>query len=223
MRDIPLNGTIVDLPGDVRVSARDTNGMLSLTNINISALGRLVDLLGDGKANSEVFKNSLLDWTDADTLVRVNGAEEQEYRMLGKPYGPRNYPVQYAQEVSLVNGMDDELSKKILPHLTILTVTGFNPNTASVEVLRAYLDIDKETADTVEAYIAAKPVLSDLELFSLTGRRIFNDESVNFFPSGLLELTIQAGKPRTEYTIRAGIDLRQNSTLPFAVVYWKEG
>ena len=68
-----------------------------------------------------------------------------------------------------------------------------------------------------------RPILSDLELFALTGRTIASTiEGLYFFPVRLLEVTVSAGKPRPYYTIRAGVDMNQNAITPYSVVYWNE-
>ena len=66
-------------------------------------------------------------------------------------------------------------------------------------------------------------VMSDNELFALTGRVISNSgDGVYFFPAPFVEMTINAGYPRSIYTIKAGLDLRQNIRSPYGVLYWRE-
>ena len=71
-----------------------------------------------------------------------------------------------------MKGMDGELYGKLEPYFTILPATGFNPNTAGDEVLKAYLNINEETLKPLREYLAQRNVRSDVELFALTGRRI---------------------------------------------------
>jgi general secretion pathway protein K len=107
--------------------------------------------------------------------------------------------------------------------LTLLPSTGFNPNTASDEVLMAYLDINEESLKVLKDYMSQKPLISDMELFALTGRRITTaGDGMYFFPSPFIEVTVSAGRPRSLYTIRAGLDTRQNMSFPYGVLYWRE-
>jgi len=46
------------------------------------------------------------------------------------------------EELTLIRGVDADLYKRIYTFLTILPNTGFNPNTASDSVLKAFLSID---------------------------------------------------------------------------------
>jgi len=219
---IPLNGTEVNLSDDITVEVQDSNGMLSLTTINTLALGRLLTYFGADQKEVDIFIDSLLDWIDPDDLTRINGAEKDWYSYQGLKYAPRNYPLQYKEEIKLIRGMKPELYEKIEPYLTLLPQTGFNPNTAKDPVLRAYLDIDNDTLKVLKEYLQTKPISSDAELYSLTGRRIVTDEGVYFFPSRYVELRIKVGKPKPFYTIKAGLYLQENLNTPYTTLYWKE-
>jgi len=219
---IPLNGTEVNLSDDITVEVQDSNGMLSLTTINTLALRRLLTYFGADQKEVDIFIGSLLDWIDPDDLTRINGAEKDWYSSQGLKYAPRNYPLQYKEEIKLIRGMKPELYEKIEPYLTLLPQTGFNPNTAKDPVLIAYLDIDNDTLKVLKEYLQTKPVYSDAELYSLTGRRIVTDEGVYFFPSRYVELKIKVGKPKPFYTIKAGLYLQENLNTPYTALYWKE-
>ncbi len=218
--NIPLNGNEVTVKEGVKISIRESNGMLSLTTLKGSAMERLIELLSGEDATG--IKESYLDWIDKDRLHRINGAEDSYYNSNGLPYKPRNYPIQYKDEFVLIKGMNKEIFRKIEPHITILPSLGFNPNTASEAVLKAYLNIDDEVVKSLKDYIARKPVSSDAVLLSLTGRRITTDEGTFFYPSPYLEVTIKVGIPDTVYTIHAGINTRWNLTFPYSVIYWRE-
>jgi len=219
---LPLNGQKVLLSDDLYVQAQDSNGMLSLTSLDPSGMDRLIKRFG-GLDDTSGIMNSYLDWIDEDNFARVNGAEEFYYKGQGLPYGPRNYPIQYKEEIEWVRGMNRKLYDRIEPFLTLLPSTGFNPNTASDGVLMAYLNIDEESLRNLKNYMAKMPVTSDTELFALTGRTITaRGEGLFFFPAPFTEVTISIGRPRSIYTIKAGLDMRQNMRSPYGVLYWKE-
>jgi general secretion pathway protein K len=222
LKTLPLDGQKVSLSDGLFVQARDSNGMLSLVNMNMAAFERLIKKVGGLDYTSDIM-NSYLDWIDDDNFARINGAEEYHYRSQGLPYAPRNYPIQYKEEMEWINGMDKKLYAKIEPYLTMLPSTGFNPNTASDELLMAYLDISEESLKNLKDYMSKKTVISDTELFALAGRSITTSrEGVYFFPSTFIEITVSAGSPRSIYTIKAGLDTRQNIRSPYGVLYWRE-
>jgi len=223
VQTIPLDGTPVDLPGNVSIRLQDANGLISLARFDENVVQRLIKAVRPQEAGSVVITDSLLDWIDPDHFERPNGAEDLFYKMADKPYTARNYALQYKEELGFIRGMDPELYRKIAPHTTLLPNLGFNPNTASDEVLMAYLAINNDAVKKLRDYMGQRPVLSDTELFGLTGRTIASTvEGVYFFPVRWLEVTVSSGKPRAYYTIRAGVDLRQNPISPYNVVYWNE-
>jgi len=218
---IPLNSTKVSVKETITVKMQDSNGLVSLSSFNKDILGRLIKHWTTDQRAATI-TDSLLDWIDPDKLSRINGAEDQFYRAEGKPYTPRNYPLQYKEEISLVRGMDYALFTTLSPYVTMLPSTGFNPNTAPNEILMAYLDIGTETLQNLRGYMANRAISSDLEIFSFTGKRIVLDEGVNFFPSQFWEVTIEAGTPHPLYTIHAGIDMSNGVSSPYSIIYWKE-
>ncbi len=222
LKEVPINGREVKTAGGVTIKVQDSNGMISLSSPDPSALKRLIALTtGEDKRGTTII-DSYLDWIDQDDLVRLHGAEKGFYRSLTQHYEPRNYPIQYIEEFSLIKGMDKEVFDKLSMHVTLLPSTGFNPNSASLEVLMAYLDIDRPVANTLMDYISKKPVTSDPELFALAGRLIERTEGINFYPSRFFDILIGAGSPKTLYSIRSGLDVRPLVRFPYSVVYWKE-
>jgi len=222
IKSIPLDGGEVSFLEDLAVKAQDANGILSVTTIKTLPLKRLLTYFGVDSQNADIFIDSILDWIDQDDFTRINGAEKQWYSSQGFNYEPRNYQIQNKEELKLIRGLSPEIYSKIEPYITILPATGFNPNTASDPVLISYLDIGNDTLNVLKEYMKTKPVTSDSELYSLTGRRIVQEEGLYFFPSSFLEITVQAGKPKPFYTIKAGIDLRENIYYPYSIIYWKE-
>jgi hypothetical protein len=222
LKTLPLDGQKVSLLDDLYVQAQDSNGMLSLVSLNTAAMERLIKKVG-GLDNASGITDSYLDWIDTSSFARINGAKEFYYRGQGLPYVSRNYAIQYKDEFELIKGVGKELYSKIEPYLTILPSLGFNPNTASDEVLMAYLDINEDSLKGLKEYMSKKAISSDLELFALTGRKIASDvEGIYFFPSPFIEITVSVGKPRSIYTIKAGLDIRQNFSFPYSVLYWRE-
>lgn len=222
---LPLNGQPIPLIKDeLSVRIQESNGLLSLVNLDIGALQRLLKMKGglDDPSASGII-NSFFDWIDPDNLVRVNGAEAFYYKGEGKPYTPRNFALQFKEELEWIKGIGRPLFQKIASQVTTLPVTGFNPNTASDDVLTAYLNLTPETLQVLKEAMVQKPLSSDAELLALTGRKIgIQGEGYPFFPSPFLEVTVQVGQPRGLFAIRAGLDIRQDLHSPFRVLYWVE-
>jgi len=214
---IPLDNSSVPLTENVNVRIQDSNGMFSLATLNTEAAKRMIQRLLPME-NSSIPVNSLLDWTDEDDLTRVNGAEVSFYRKEGSSYLPRNYALQYPEEFGFVRGMSPEGYERLRSSLTLLPATGFNPNTATDDVMLSCLDISEDTLKRIKAYKAETGIITDSALQVLTGRKITTAAS----PSLYMDVTVNAGQPKSMYSIHAGLSLKQNNFAPYSVLYWRE-
>jgi len=213
--------SMISLP--VSISLQDTNGLLSLTNFDQEAFDRLLKFKGVAEDKRRIIIDSILDWTDPDDLVRLKGAEKDYYKNEGLPYSPRNYQIQYLEELMLIRGIDEELYKKIEPFVTILPNSGFNPNTAPKDILRAYLDIeDEKTLNNLSSFLENGTILNHGQLFQLTGKALALKKEITFVPSQVLLIKIKVGHPLPLYTLTIGLDLRKKTRGPFEILLWKE-
>lgn len=221
IKTIPLNGDEIVLADDIRVRIRDTSGMMSLFDIDRNVLERLIKNTGL-VANPSIPADSFLDWTDKDDLSRLSGAEKDYYERERLPYIPRNYAIQYVDEIRFIRGFTPELWAKIQPFLTLMPSSGLNPNTASDSVLKAYLDISDDSLRNLREYLSQKVIWSDTELYSLVGRRIQTEESPCYVPSFNVDISLSVGQPRSLYKIRTGLNIIQKPLAPYTVYYWIE-
>lgn len=230
---LPLNGEWVWLKREdigvgtrrpVRVSMQDTNGLLSLVNLDPLVFSNLLKILQVSEERRRVIVDSLIDWVDRDDYVRLNGAEAEYYRKEGKNYRPRNYAIQYLEELKLIRGMDEALFQRIAPYLTLLPNTGLNPNTSKKEVVQAYLGLeDEKVLENLMNFLKREAIHNELQLFQLTGRLIHFPEGAYFFPSGYCVVRILVGpEEKPLYTIETGVSLRHKIYFPYEIFYWIE-
>ncbi len=87
--------------------------------------------------------DAILDWRDPNREHRLNGAEEDFYRGLERPYSSKDGPLDSLEELLLIRGMREEYfygtGEGPAPLRNVLTVypVTFNPSTAPPEVLKA--------------------------------------------------------------------------------------
>ena len=118
LTSIPLNGKEVSLADDLYVKVQESNGLLSLININSQAIERLIKNVAQVE-NTSIPINSLLDWIDFSDVARINGAGKSYYREQQLPYQTRNYALQYKEEITFVRGIGRDIYTKIekrIPH-----------------------------------------------------------------------------------------------------------
>lgn len=99
----------------------------------------------------------IMDWRDADDLVRLNGAETDYYDSLSPPYEARNGPFYSLEEIQLVKGVSEAMYYGYggKPGLKDLLTEGrggatrFDINSAPAGILMAFLEITAEDAQQI--------------------------------------------------------------------------
>jgi len=138
----------------VRVEMRDESAKIDVNTASDALLRGLLLSIGLQDEEASRLLDAILDWRDADSLKRPNGAEEPEYRAAGLSYRPANAPFQALEELQLVLGMRPEIYRRLAPLLTVYSrLPGINPTVASREVLLA---IPGMTSDVVDDYITRR-------------------------------------------------------------------
>jgi len=138
----------------VRIEMRDESAKIDVNTASDALLRGLLLSIGLQDDEASRLLDAILDWRDADSLKRPNGAEETEYRAAGLSYRPGNAPFQALEELQLVLGMRPEIYRRLAPLLTVYSrLPGVNPTVASREVLLA---IPGLTSDVVDDYIARR-------------------------------------------------------------------
>jgi len=87
----------------------DEDGKVNINTAKAEQLRRL--FLDSGVDTEEVstIVDSILDWRDENSLHRLNGAEEDYYTSLERPYSSKDGPFSTIEELLLVKGMTPEI------------------------------------------------------------------------------------------------------------------
>jgi general secretion pathway protein K len=151
------DGTAYDWTFDgvpVKVEIRDESAKIDINAAPDLLLRGLFVSAGVTDEEAPKLVDAILDWRDADSLKRPNGAEEPEYRAAGLSYRPANAPFQAIEELQLVLGMRSEIYRRIAPLITVFSrQQGVNTQAAVREVLLA---IPGMTAEVVDDYLARR-------------------------------------------------------------------
>jgi general secretion pathway protein K len=138
----------------VTVEIRDESAKIDINTASDALLRGMFLSIGMPDEDAAKIVDAILDWRDADSFTRPNGAEEPEYRAAGLPYKPANAPFQAIEELQLVLGMRPEIYRRIAPMITVFSrQAGVNPALASRDVL---LSIPGTTSDGVDQFIALR-------------------------------------------------------------------
>ncbi len=106
---------------------------------------------------AETLRDSLIDWLDPDGNITGLGAEDADYEALSVPYVAANALMTNKSELRLINGIEPNILRSILPFVCVIPDPQFNSlqlniNTLTEEnaaVLAAMLNLDVEDASRI--------------------------------------------------------------------------
>jgi general secretion pathway protein K len=119
----------------------DEDGKLNINNTSLPQLRYIIKSVGVDITMVDIIADSIIDWRDTNELHMLNGAEEDYYRSLERPYSCKDGPFDIIDELLLVRGVTPEIFKGLAPYLTSWSSGRININTASREVLEAVFGI----------------------------------------------------------------------------------
>jgi len=133
----------------IRIRLLSEAGKIAINKADQTALQSLMALAPVDSEQQGKLVNAILDWRDADNLVRLDGAEKEEYQEAGLNYQPRNKPFESTEELQLVLGMNKTVLAWLDPLVTIYSVQPhINYQVASKEVLQAIPGLDAGLIDS---------------------------------------------------------------------------
>lgn len=137
--DIELDGRYYRTADGTFVSYQDAGGLFNLQRASYSEVLGLLVALGVTQGKAAMLADTLLDYTDTDSLIRVNGAEEAEYAAAKLP-PPRNAPLLMASELQRIVGwrdLDATTMRAVLDNVYVGTLNVVNRHTVKAPALAA--------------------------------------------------------------------------------------
>jgi general secretion pathway protein K len=179
---IPIEG------GEVQGLITDQQGLFNLNNLvrngaasapEVMRLQRLLDALG----LPQELAGAVVDWMDANSEVSANGAEDEYYLALAKPYRCANRPLADVGELARVKGFDANILKRLEPFVTALpeSNTALNVNFAPAEVLVATLPgLSLQDARRIATQVKSTPFKTTAEFLQQLPKSVTQDGTMNF-------------------------------------------
>ncbi len=146
--DIELDGRYYRTGDGTYVRYQDAAGLLNLRRASSGELLGLLRALGIPEAKAARLADTLLDYTDADDLVRLNGAESADYNAAKMP-PPRNAPLLMPTELQRIidwRELDAETMRTVLDNVCVSTINAVNRYTVKAPVLAAVSGADIDMA-----------------------------------------------------------------------------
>jgi len=181
--------------GKTLVQLQDNRGLLNLNIVDDGRLQRFLGLMGIPADQRGHLIDTLRDYTDADNLHRLNGAEKEDYLALGLP-PPTNDKLITPWEAKRIIGWRDYPQLWQNGRLANMTTTslsvGINPNTAPAEVLATLPGITEEIAQVIIARRKLFPIINEAQIVAITSvplNQAFGAGGVVVIPSDAIRIT----------------------------------
>ena len=201
--------------GGALVRFQDTRGLINLNLGFPSDIYTLLGAFGVAAADRDALIDKLLDYLDADTFRRLNGAEAPQYQEAGLD-PPANAPLRTPWEVRRILGWNkiEEIAQddSAWPLLTsIEPVAGFNVNTAPRALLLMMPFLNADLVDRILETRRQRPIIGALEWAAVTGIVLEPGPSrFLFYPANSTILTLSS----EQWPIERRIAVRQTPRSP---------
>jgi len=201
----------------VSISVRDTAGLVDLNRASPALLRAILVTLGLEEEARDALVDAIQDWRDPDDLHRLNGAEDREYRLAGRPFEAKDAPFDSTHELRYVMGMRPGDFDRLAPYLTVHSgLAGINPAFAPAGLLAILPGAD---AEAVEAYVAQRSTSGvGVSLAGLGGQQFFVGQE-----SRIYLVSATATSPRgAAARVSAVVERRVSGDASYVVREWRE-
>jgi type II secretory pathway component PulK len=135
--DSTYTGTVDIDSTRVEVQAHDLGEQLNINQLTENDFQTFFSHLLKDYQKSAQLAEAIMDWRDADSIPRPNGAERDAYIKAGMLALPTNAPFREVEELRDIYGMTPEIYALASPYFTTRGTGLVNLNTAPAPVLRA--------------------------------------------------------------------------------------
>lgn len=199
----------------VEISVQDECGKIDLNAAPSALLERLFHWAGLAPDNARAIVDAIEDWKDRDSLRRLNGAEESDYRQANLGYGPKNLAFDSVEELRLVFGITPALFEKIRPAMTVHARRcrgRVDPRVATPTVLAAILDDEAQAKSYLEERGDGAPALDLPKSIAARSRP----------DTFTIQATAKTANGAT-FTRKAVVRLVTRRGRPFTILKWRRG
>ena len=185
------------------VRVQDARGLLSLNTGDRSLLWRLLALQGIAPGEADRLLDTLEDYIDTDSLVRLNGAEAPAYEALGLPPPVNDWLASTAELAHIIAWRELIRSRPELRRAFSVALDAFiNPNTVTRQLLEALPGATREGVNRFLEFRKQRAVSSPEQLAAISGI-VPNPDLLVFAPGDYFRVETMplGGGPGYEYNL----------------------
>jgi general secretion pathway protein K len=169
--DSVFSGAILVDSIPVEVQTIDLGTQLNINTMSEQQLRTFFSFALRDFATSDKLSQAILDWRDADSIPRSNGAERDDYIREGLLALPANQTFREVSDLLNVMGMTPEIYDRVSPYLTTRGSGVVNINSADTVVLRSVPGMtDQILAEILSQRSMGKRITNVNSVLGRTGR-----------------------------------------------------
>lgn len=222
--------------GAFKVRIDNESGKININTANTQLLRMVLNTFQMSNSEKDTIVDSILDWRDKDNLHRINGAENDYYHSLPKPYDCKNGDFDSIQELLLVRGVTPQIfygglkdlftvyPKNTLHNYRNRGTNKININAASAKMLRALPNMTDDMVKALIEYRKEKDFDSLTEVLSIVGPQVYDSiarfitQNMNTYYTITSTGTINGSK--TNVGLRAVVQIDPGQPTGFRVIEW---
>ncbi|MBI5885125.1 MAG: general secretion pathway protein GspK [Deltaproteobacteria bacterium] len=219
--------------GTVKYSITDENGRLDINTSSRDMIAALLRKTGVSGSELDVIADAMLDWRDADSDYRLNGAESEYYMSLPSPYAARNGRFESVEDMLLVKGMTPAVFYGS-GNVPLGGDIDIEDNTGKNAVGEDYMGIARfvtaKGGGSVNINTAAEPVLESVFGKGRTNEILARRETEGFFEQPIYGGAVTSNVFLIESTgesekimISVKAIAEKTAANEVKLIYWKEG
>ncbi|MBN1547722.1 MAG: general secretion pathway protein GspK [Syntrophaceae bacterium] len=220
--------------GVYEIRIQDESGKIALNGLSDASgivLKNLLLRLKSTPEEADTIVDSILDWKDPDDLHRLNGAENDYYQSLTKPYPCKDGTFESLEELLLVKGITPEIlygtgeRKGLIQFLTLHNrFNRINLNVAPRELLAALPGVSDVMADNIVDFRLSTEIKRISDITGIVGNAL---TMITPYASGqpgppvvcMIETKGYRTSERQGYTIQSTV--KMDNPEKFQYVYYK--
>ncbi|MHB8773150.1 MAG: type II secretion system minor pseudopilin [Syntrophales bacterium] len=243
-----INADLPPVPfggGQFKVEKENESGKVNLNRAGEPLLRMMLNNFSLEESEKNIIVDSILDWRDKDNLHRLNGAEDDYYLSLPRPYKCKNGDFTSLEELLLVRGVTPKMFDAGLKDMisvyqegetgstgagrkaAALDVDRINVNAASLSMLRSLPRMTEEAVQAIRNYREQRDFRSLTDLSSVVGAEVFTGISPYVTLSLVPYYTIRSVGMLKESGIRQGVQavvkIDKNLEKGYEIIQWIDG
>jgi general secretion pathway protein K len=241
-----INTDIPAIPfgdGQFKVERENESGKVNLNMAGDALLKMMLNHFEIGDANKNIIVDSIMDWRDEDNLHRINGAEDDYYLSLPKPYKCKNGDFTSIEELLLVRGVTPEIFYGGLKDMVSVyrdkqtegdnqriaesDYDRININAASLPMLRALPRMTEDVVQAIMKYRGKKDFRSLTDLSPIVGSDIYTAISpyitLSLSPYYTIKSVGMLKESKTQQGVQAVVKIDRTLKKGYEVIQWIDG